>query len=394
MRTQEREKDKTRRTDGGRKRKTRIKVVEISLGKKAKAKKTRAESSKKKSAVKAKSKTTKSKTTAKKAAPKKSGRSNSLAKNTKSKKISAKETVPAKSTIAEKEQAAVLERELKLSEKIEKSNLTGNGYETPTPSPAMLRAFRAAAKEKQKKALERERDNKPQAGFLAKTIRQGTKYLADLRVHSPGTVGYFSTGGVEPGKALVRLAKVKGIDMIGITDYYNAEYIDIVKECSDGSVCIIPGVDMCCEIADCKEVFITALFPETHTSADVFRVLKQLEVPTENYGRRDYCLKKPFEEVLAIVEQNGGVIIPNRVDKTPYRKLAIPELVEKFGIHAFDLIDPENPEFFRKQWPRGGFTFFSFSNAYALAQIGSRVVNLRLPEPGFAGLKQLVQRRS
>lgn len=263
----------------------------------------------------------------------------------------------------------------------------------PTPTPAMLRSFRKAAKRSRDLAKKMQRKGS-RAQFLAKPIKNGKKYTLDLRIHSPGTLGYFSTGGVDPGPALVRLAKVKGIDCIGLTDYYNASYVDLVREVAvQSGITIIPGVDLRCKVGACDEVYLVCLFPEQFTGADIFRVLDELRVPKEAYGRRDYCLETDLADVVQTVERNGGIIIPSRLDKTPYRQLVIPMLVERFGLRAFDLVHPENPEFFQDRWPDGGFTFFSFSNANALAQIGSRVAEVKLTNPGFEGVKEIAQRK-
>src|SRR5262249_17492909 len=139
---------------------------------------------------------------------------------------------------------------------------------------------------------------------------------------------------------------------------------------------ILPGVDLCCQIGSCREGYVIALFPEMTTSADIFAMLDELKVPQTAYGHKDYCVELPFGEVIRIVESRGGAVIPSRIDKTPYRQLAIPVLVEEFGIHTFDLVHPENTEFFSDRWPGGRFTFFSFSNANALAQIGSRMAKV------------------
>ena len=71
----------------------------------------------------------------------------------------------------------------------------------------------------------------------------------------------------------------------------------------------------------------------------------------------------------------------------------VDQLVEKFGIRAFDLTYPENTDFFRERWPAGQFTFFSFSNSTALAQIGSRIAKVKLTTPTFEGIKELVTRK-
>lgn len=232
------------------------------------------------------------------------------------------------------------------------------------------------------------------ANFLLKTPAKGKKLKFDLRIHSPGTIGYFLSGGIEPGPALVRLARVKGLDIIGLTDFYDASLLESVQNAAAGtSVCVLPCLDLCCQINGCREVFVTAIFPDTMRGADLTRVLEELRVPKEVRGRKDYCLETPFSEIIEIVERNQGLLLPSRMDKTPYRQSVLKELVETHRFHAFDLVHSESVEYFKERWPAGQFVFFSFSNAESLAQIGSRVTKMKLAEPGFAGVREVMQRR-
>jgi len=264
-----------------------------------------------------------------------------------------------------------------------------------TPSTQMLKTFRKATARSRKLALQASKAKAGKGEFLAKPPKKGKSYRADLRVHSPGTRGYFSTGGVEPGAALVRLAKTKGLDVIAVTDSYNANFVDCVREVAkNSSVDMIPGLELRCRIGDCEEGYLIALFPEDKTSADLFEILTRLGVPQSEYGNQDYILQGNIREVVEIIESAGGLVIPSRMDKTPYRQLAIPTLVEEFGIHAFDLVHPENTDFFKDRWPDGKFTFFTFSNANALAQLGSRTAKIKMEIPGFQGLQQIVARRN
>ncbi len=263
------------------------------------------------------------------------------------------------------------------------------------PTEKLLRPFRRAAEANRQQARKLNRARAQKGSFLAKPIKKGKRYLLDLRVHSPGTVGYFTNGGIEPGPALIRLSQVKGLHMIALTEYYDATYVDRVRaavtpECG---LIILPSVMLICEIAGCKEVPLLVIFPESATSENIFRLLDDLGVPKNCYGRKDYCLPLPFERILEAIETNGALAIPSRVDKTPYRQLAIPELVERYGMHAFDLAHPDSPDFFRDRWPGGGFTFFSFSSANALGQIGNRVGKVSLATLGFEGIREVVARR-
>ncbi len=106
-----------------------------------------------------------------------------------------------------------------------------------TPSPKVLRPFRDAAKENKKRLRDKEKAKKRSHLFLAKPQKAGKPFKVDLRVHSPGTAGFFSMGGVETASALIGLSKVKGLDIVGITDYYNGIAIDDERHRRDRNTC-------------------------------------------------------------------------------------------------------------------------------------------------------------
>jgi hypothetical protein len=354
----------------------------------------------KKPSSKSASVSAKTKATSKKSV-KKSNTLASTKSNAKKSNKKAAESVSDTTTKASRKKKAVTRLATKAKRNVRAKASEGDKAEAASapvkiasPTFAALRPFREAAKQNKKRQKEKSRGAGKNNAFLAKPPRKGKKYTVDLRIHTPASLGFFSTGGVDPAPALVRLARVKGLHMIGLTDWFSASFIDEVKSLSEASdVTIIPGIDMRCKVSDCDEITITALFPEHYGSEDLNRVLDELDVPESARGRRDYCLTTTFGETVNIIESNEGCIIPSRIDKTPFRHLAIPTMVEEYGFHAFDLVHPENPEFFKNNWPDGEFTFFSFSNANALGQVGSRTSSLKLSESGYAGLKGLVQRR-
>lgn len=261
------------------------------------------------------------------------------------------------------------------------------------PTEEMLKPFKDAAKKNQISQKAKQKEAK-QKSFLAKPQKTGKKVTVDLRLHSPMSEGYFSTGGVDPAGAMVRLAKAKGLDMIAVTDYHSAEFLELVQEkAKETTVAVLPGMDLRCKVASCDEIYFVALFEEGKTSEDLYRILAMMEVPLSARGSKSFVMTKSLKEIIEVVEQEGGLLIPSRIDKTPHRLHAAKTLVEDFGFHAFDMVHPENPEFFKDRWPSGEFTFFSFSNANSLGQVGSRTFSTKIPSDGFKGLKELVGRR-
>lgn len=234
---------------------------------------------------------------------------------------------------------------------------------------------------------------KSKGPFLKKPPKTGKRCAFDLHIHSPATSGYLATEGVDAVHALVRLAKAKGLDMIAITDNHNAALVDLICSISkDVKLRVLPGLELQCRIGGCNEVFVIALFPETYTGGDLFEILNDIGIPESLFGRQGYCIDMPFGDVVNLIELRGGVLIPCHVDKTPYRQIAVPALVEEYGFRAFNLVHPEHTNYFQERWPHGGFTFFSFSGANSLAQIGTKVVKTKLISSDFEGIKELVQR--
>ncbi|NMC61634.1 MAG: hypothetical protein GYA55_00550 [SAR324 cluster bacterium] len=220
-------------------------------------------------------------------------------------------------------------------------------------------------------------------------------YTMDLRIHSPASLGYFKVKELDTAPALVRLAKVKGLDVIAITDFFSAAFVDKTIEAAKGSsITVIPGVNLRCQIDACSDVILTCIFPENTNASHIEDFLKSLDIPDNACDNKNYVLSKPFAEVLEQIEKFGGVAFPSRMDKTPQQIHVLPALVERYGFRAFDLAYPESINLFKRRWPKIKFHFFSFSNARALAQIGSRMAKVKMLAPGFQGIKELVMRES
>ena len=230
---------------------------------------------------------------------------------------------------------------------------------------------------------------------VEKTRTRQKSYVMDLRIHSPESLGSYGVKGLDTAPALIRVAKVKGLDVIAVTDFFSGDFIDKVKQASTNSnVTVLPGTIVRCCAGECKDVTICCLFPEDTNSAKVGEFLAAIGVPEFEFGNKSYLAKTPIEDILSTVEMFNGIAIPSRMDKTPHRLAAIPILVEKYGFRAFDLAYADSVSFFKSRWPKIKFKLLSFSSANALAQVGSRTAKVKLNNPGFEGIKELVARGS
>ncbi|MEY4669224.1 MAG: hypothetical protein RL518_1923 [Pseudomonadota bacterium] len=238
---------------------------------------------------------------------------------------------------------------------------------------------------------------KDSKGTLSQQIERSKtrqkSYVMDLRVQSPASMGYLGVEGLDSAPAIVRLAKVKGLDVIAITDFYSGEFIDrMVSAAKSSPLTVIPGVSVRCRVKTCSDVIISCLFPESITSEGIAEFLRELQVPDDARGNPEYVMTATMDQLLQSLSARNGVAIPSRLDKTPHRMSVIPELVETYGFRAFDLAYADSNAHFKKRWPKLKFQLFTFSDANALAQIGSRNAKVKMPNPGFEGLKELIGR--
>jgi hypothetical protein len=234
----------------------------------------------------------------------------------------------------------------------------------------------------------------PLAARIEKTRTRQKSYVMDLRVQSPASMGYLGVEGLDSAPAIVRLAKVKGLDVIAITDFYSGEFIDRMVAAAKGSpLTVIPGVSVRATVGACSDVTISCLFPENVTGGQIQEFLRSMSVPVEARGNPNYVLPVSLDVLLKAITELHGTAIPSRLDKTPHRMSIIPELVERYGFRAFDLAYADSTEYFKKKWPKIKFQLFTFSDANALAQIGSRIAKVKLPTPGFEGIREIVSRQ-
>lgn len=234
-------------------------------------------------------------------------------------------------------------------------------------------------------------------GLASKVKRSPTarqkSYVMDLRIHSPASLGYLGIEGIDTAPAMVRLAKVKGLDLIALTDFYSADFIERVSTAAeDTKLTVIPGTSIRCKLAECDDVVLICLFQEGCGREHIEKFLYSLGVPESRLGDESYVVDLPFPRVLALLEEAEGLALPSRMDKTPLRRSVIPNLVEDYGFRAFDLAYSDTKQYFKKTWPELQFQLFSFSNAHALAQVGNRNARVKMSEQGFAGLRGVVQR--
>jgi len=126
-----------------------------------------------------------------------------------------------------------------------------------------------------KKSVGKSKLNQQVEKFETDTKQNSSGYVVDLRVHSPTALGWRKVEGIDSAPAMVRLAKVKGLDVLALTDFYSGAFIDKVREAADcQDLLVLSGFDLRCQLGICDDAEFTCLLPDDYNSDLVQNLLK------------------------------------------------------------------------------------------------------------------------
>ena len=156
-------------------------------------------------------------------------------------------------------------------------------------------------------------------------------YVADLHIHS--CLSPCGDNDMTPAN-IAGMAAVKGLDVIAVTDHNSCRNCaPAMKMAEEYGVIALPGMELCTE----EEVHVVCLFPDLQAALDFDAYVydKMLKIPNKEkifgeqllYNDMDEIIgKEPnlllcntsigFDEVYALTEERGGIMIPAHVDKT------------------------------------------------------------------------------
>ncbi|HMO02948.1 MAG TPA: hypothetical protein PKD37_07875 [Oligoflexia bacterium] len=220
------------------------------------------------------------------------------------------------------------------------------------------------------------------------------QYIIDLRILNPISQSFMGLDAVESQPALIKLARVKGLDIIGVTDFYHNPQIDnLITLARAEGITLLPGIDLKCRLAACDDLQLTAFFDPANLGCEIDLLCSRLNLPPTVKGNLNFKLPLDIDSILKEIENLGGFAILSRVDQTPLRMSVLKKAILSYGFVTFDLVYPESAAIFSRNWPKNNFNLFSFSNAASLAQVGSRVGKLSLAKPDFENLKTALERK-
>jgi predicted metal-dependent phosphoesterase TrpH len=208
---------------------------------------------------------------------------------------------------------------------------------------------------------------------------------------------------------IVKEAKKKGLDIIGICDHNSAENFPAMAKSADiAGIKAIGGI----EITSREEVHILGLFGNEE---DLFSIQNAVYSnlhgvnDEERYGlqvvvnENDEVLgfnnklligatEMSIEEVVDLIHKNNGIAIASHIDRDGFSIIAnlgfIPEGLE---LDALEIIEPSKRDIYSSGWEP---VFISSSDAHMIKDIGKRFSCFLMKERSFEEIRKCLSREN
>ncbi len=213
-----------------------------------------------------------------------------------------------------------------------------------------------------------------------------TAFRADLHVHT--CLSPCADEGMSP-LAIVRQAKKKGLDVIGICDHNSTGNVAAVRQAGQREgLAVIGGIEVCSE----EEVHILGLFDKEENLQEMQRLIDENlhgENNPELFGQQCLCNEQDaivgweaklligatglsVEEVVENIHRHGGLAVASHVDRDSFSLFSQLGFVpEGLQVDALEVSPRHSVSEAKDCFPQTrGYPLMSFSDAHRLEEIG------------------------
>ncbi len=211
---------------------------------------------------------------------------------------------------------------------------------------------------------------------------------------------------------IVNMARLKGLDIIAITDHNSCKNVAACIKCAENSdLTVVPGM----EIETCEEVHMLALFDNTDSLGELEKAVKKSLPNIKNrrdifgdqfimdsddniVGEIDNLLvtatSLSVDSATDIVRSLGGVIVPAHIDKDAYSILSNLGFIPDNGYTAFEIKNPQKKDEIVRNNNLKNSVIIHDSDAHFLWDIHEREFSMDLRKNSIADLlKELDKQR-
>ena len=235
------------------------------------------------------------------------------------------------------------------------------------------------------------------------------KLYYDLHIHT--ALSPCADNDMTPNN-IVNMARLKGLDIIAITDHNSCRNVATCMKCAENSgLTVVPGM----EIETCEEVHMLAFFDNTEALGELEKTVQKSLPDIKN--RRDIfgdqfvmdcddnivgeienllvtATSLSVDSVTDIVRSLGGVIVPAHIDKDAYSILSNLGFIPDNGYTAFEIKNPQKKDEIVRNNNLKNSVIIHDSDAHFLWDIHEREFSMDLRKNSIADLlKELDKQR-
>lgn len=215
------------------------------------------------------------------------------------------------------------------------------------------------------------------------------KFAIDLHIHS--ALSPCCDDDMTPNN-IVNMSKLKGLDIIAITDHNSTENIEAVMECGKRQgILVIPGI----EVETSEEIHCITLFPSLYSAREMNSILKErsngllnredifgsqliLDKEDNIIGKEERMLISSIDiginELFEKTRRLEGVMIPAHVDRDSYSVLSnLGGIPEEINLKFLELSRKTSIiEFIKQHQNLDKYNYIQSSDAHHLWDIMER----------------------
>ncbi|MCM8899714.1 PHP domain-containing protein [Caldicoprobacter algeriensis] len=225
------------------------------------------------------------------------------------------------------------------------------------------------------------------------------KIAVDLHIHS--ALSPCADDDMTPNN-IVNMAILKGLDAIAITDHNSCDNVEAVMKIAGGRILVLPGMEvqtredvhLLCYFEDIKclldfDAYIRNFMPQVPNVPHIFGNQYIMDENDQIIGKREDLLLSSLdlsvEEVVQLVLQRGGVVVPAHVNRPSYSIISQLGFIPKnlaFSVLEFSKIDTNYTIYSQ------GFKHIYSSDAHQLGQILEREMLIDVYDVSLAAIIQ------
>jgi PHP family Zn ribbon phosphoesterase len=230
-------------------------------------------------------------------------------------------------------------------------------------------------------------------------------YVADLHNHTPHLSGSYACPGDTKADDVIRAAAQQGIDILGATDHFCADYAGQLARAArryaeeTGHRMLILGGAELKLMVDQDEVHVVALFEADVAEQRLEEVLAEFGVTCSMADRDELShlvARADPIEVARGVREAGGIAVAAHVDRAfgEYRLTDSSFLMEIIYSQCFDAIEVTEQSTYEWFQQMSTPAVIASSNSHSLGEIGTRTTLIAMEGLTFAELRRALRRAS